>query len=164
MADADQLMLALDALVENAVQHTAPGDAVTIASRPAAAGVEILVRDAGPGVPSGALERIFDRFYRVDPARNRRWGGSGLGLSIVRAVAHAHGGGVRARNAATGGAEFVLALPAALLGPAEQVAAADGLDRDGRRHLAPEPADRDVDDVGAGVELVVPHRVQDPLP
>jgi signal transduction histidine kinase len=162
-ADADQLMLALDALVENAVQHTAPDDRITISSRGTASRIEIAVRDSGPGVPAEALDRIFDRFYRVDAARNRRWGGSGLGLSIVRAVARAHGGDVRASNSPTGGAEFVLVLPVAVLAAAEPVAAAHGLDGDVGGELAAQAPDRHVDDVGAGVELVVPDGVQDPL-
>jgi signal transduction histidine kinase len=161
VADADQLMLALDALVENAVQHTDRGERISISSRAAPRDVEIVIRDYGPGLPAGSLERIFDRFYRLDPSRNRRRGGSGLGLSIVRAVARAHGGSVRARNLPGGGAEFVLRLP--VLGAAEAVAAAHGLDGHRGGELAPQPADGHVDDVGAGVELVVPDRVQDSL-
>ena len=164
-ADADQLMLALDALVENAVQHTDPGDEISVSSRAFGDRLEIRVRDGGSGIPPGALQRVFDRFYRIDRSRNRRLGGSGLGLSIVRAVAHAHGGGVRAHTPAAGGAEFVVTLSGLRSAEAEPVAAAaDRLDGDVGLQLAPQPANGDVHDVRPGVELVVPDGAQDPLP
>ena len=164
-ADADQLMLALDALVENAVQHTDPGDEISLSSRAFGDRLEIRVRDGGTGIPPAALQRIFDRFYRIDRSRNRRLGGSGLGLSIVRAVAHAHGGGVRAHAPAAGGAEFSVTLPGLRSAEAEPVAAAtDRLDGDVGLQLAPQPANGDVHDVRPGVELVVPDGAEDPLP
>jgi signal transduction histidine kinase len=164
-ADADQLMLALDALVENAVQHTGPGDVIAVSSRAAGGRLEIHVRDGGTGIPEGALPRIFDRFYRIDRSRNRRLGGSGLGLSIVRAVATAHGGDVRALAPADGGAEFVVTLPGLRSAEAEAVAAAaHRLDGDVGLELAPQPADGHVDDVRPRVELVVPDSAQDSLP
>jgi signal transduction histidine kinase len=165
IADADQLMLALDALVENAVQHTHPGDVIAVSSRAVGGRLEIRVRDAGTGIPADALPRIFDRFYRVDRSRNRRLGGSGLGLSIVRAVANAHGGDVSARTASSGGTEFLVTLPGLLSAEAEPVtAAADRFDSDVGLQLPPQAADGHVDDVRARVELVVPDRTQDPLP
>ena len=72
-----------------------------------------IVEDSGPGIPAEHLPHVFDRFYRVDPARDARSGGSGLGLSIVRAVVEQHGGRVSATNGAMGGARFELRLPAA---------------------------------------------------
>lgn len=165
IADADQLMLALDALVENAVQHTHPGDVIAVSSRAAGDRLEIRVRDAGTGIQADALPRIFDRFYRIDRSRNRRLGGSGLGLSIVRAVANAHGGDVSARTPASGGTEFLVTLPGLRSAEAEPVAAAaDRLDRDVGLQLPPQTADGHVDDVRPRVELVVPDRAQDPLP
>jgi signal transduction histidine kinase len=165
MADVDQLMLALDALVENAVQHTRDGDVIALSSRAAGARIELRIRDSGTGIPAYARERVFDRFYRIDGSRNRRLGGSGLGLSIVRAVATAHGGDVRAEASSGGGAEFVVTLPRLRSAEAQPVAAAaDRLDGDVGRELPPQPADGDVDDVRPRVELVIPDGAQDPLP
>jgi signal transduction histidine kinase len=164
-ADLDQLMLALDALVENAVQHTRDGDVIEISSRTAGERIELHIRDSGTGIPAYARPRVFDRFYRVDGSRNRRLGGSGLGLSIVRAVAIAHGGDVRAEAPPGGGAEFVVTLPRLRSAEAQPVAAApDRLDGDVGGELAPQPPDGHVDDVRARVELVVPDGVQNPLP
>jgi len=163
-ADLDQLMLALDAIVENAVQHTHTGDVIAVSSRPAGDQIEIRIRDSGTGIPAYARERVFDRFYRIDRSRNRRLGGSGLGLSIVRAIATAHGGAVRAEAATGGGAEFVVTLPRRSAEAQPVAAAADRLDGDVGRELPPQPADGDVDDVRARIELVVPDGVQNPLP
>lgn len=164
-ADADQLMLALDALVENAVQHTDLGDEISVSSSAVGDRLEIRVRDGGTGIPPAAVQRIFDRFYRIDRSRNRRLGGSGLGLSIVRAVAHAHGGDVRAHTPADGGAEFCVTLPRRRSAEAEPVAAAtDRLDGDIGLQLAPQAANGNVHDVRPGVELIVPDGAQDPLP
>jgi signal transduction histidine kinase len=73
--------------------------------------VIIVVEDSGPGIPAEHVPHVFDRFYRVDPARNAQSGGSGLGLSIVRAVVEQHGGRVSAANGTLGGARFELRLP-----------------------------------------------------
>jgi len=69
------------------------------------------VRDAGPGIPEASLPFIFDRFYRAERARSKADGGTGLGLTIARNLAQAHGGSLTARNHPQGGAEFVLTLP-----------------------------------------------------
>ena len=102
--------IALDALLENAVKHTGPGDVVELRSRAVPDGVAIEVVDGGSGIPEAALGRIFERFGRADSARNRAVGGVGLGLSIVDAVARAHGG---ACSVASGerGSTFTLLLP-----------------------------------------------------
>ena len=93
LADPEALRAALDALLENAVKYTEPGDSVELAARAdGAGGVVIEVSDSGRGVPVEALPRIFDRWARADVARTRERGGAGLGLAIVAAVAHAHGG------------------------------------------------------------------------
>ena len=109
-ADAEQLRIALDALLENAVKHTEPGDVIELRSRAVDGGVAIEVADGGAGIPHAALGRIFERFGRADSARNRAGGGVGLGLSIVNAIARAHGG----RCSVTSnehGSTFTLALP-----------------------------------------------------
>jgi signal transduction histidine kinase len=75
--------------------------------------IEIFVRDDGPGIPAEALERVFERFYRVDKARSRETGGTGLGLSIVRHVAERHGGTVEVTSTLGAGSTFTVRLPAA---------------------------------------------------
>ncbi|HEX4671376.1 MAG TPA: sensor histidine kinase, partial [Solirubrobacteraceae bacterium] len=109
--DADRLRAALDALLENAVKFTRERDAIELRSRRCGAGsVLIEVEDEGCGVPTDALERIFDRFARADAARTRSDGGVGLGLAIVDAIAKGHGGRCTVTN--TGhGSIFALQLP-----------------------------------------------------
>jgi signal transduction histidine kinase len=93
VADPEALRNALDALLENALKYTDPGDAVELAAHAdGTGGVVIEVSDSGAGVPRDALPRIFDRWARADGARTRERGGAGLGLAIVAAVARAHGG------------------------------------------------------------------------
>jgi two-component system OmpR family sensor kinase len=93
LADPEALRDALDALLENAVKYTDPGDAVELAAHAdGTGGVVIEVSDSGAGVSPEALPRIFDRWARADGARTRERGGAGLGLAIVAAVARAHGG------------------------------------------------------------------------
>jgi two-component system, OmpR family, sensor histidine kinase SenX3 len=77
--------------------------------------VEVMVADQGVGIPSRDLDRIFERFYRVDKARSRETGGTGLGLSIVRHVATNHGGEVLVSSQEGEGSTFVLRLPASLI-------------------------------------------------
>jgi signal transduction histidine kinase len=110
VADAEQLRIALDALLENAVKHTGPGDVVELRSRAVPDGVAIEVVDGGSGIPEAALGRIFERFGRADSARNRAVGGVGLGLSIVDAIARAHGGSCSVASG-EGGSTFALVLP-----------------------------------------------------
>ena len=111
LADPEALRDALDALLENAVKYTDAGDAVELAARAdGAGGVVIEVSDSGSGVPPEALPRIFDRWARADGARTRERGGAGLGLAIVAAVAHAHGGRCSVKSLPRGTA-FRLHLP-----------------------------------------------------
>jgi len=91
-ADERALRTALDALVENAVKHTEPTESIELRASVVAGGVALEVVDSGRGIPADARERIFERFARADDARNRTVGGVGLGLSIVAAIATAHGG------------------------------------------------------------------------
>jgi signal transduction histidine kinase len=138
-ADRDRLVLVMDALLENAVRHTKQGGTIALGAR--AVGGDLLqlsVRDDGNGIPAHALTRVFDRFYRVDRSRNRRVGGAGLGLSIVRAVAGAHGGRVWASSPPGEGATFTIELPG-FRSAAEQAvaAAAHRLDPNQRLELAP---------------------------
>ena len=109
--DPDRLGLALDALVENAVKHTAPIDEIRLGARRNGDQVAITVVDSGAGMPADRLAAIFERFTRLDQARTRDRGGVGLGLAIVQAIARAHGGTVQVRSALGAGSTFELALP-----------------------------------------------------
>jgi two-component system OmpR family sensor kinase len=113
-ADPDRLAQALRNLGRNAIEHTEPvSGLVRIEAEPLAAGrVALSVLDDGPGIPARERERVFERFHRVDAARSRRSGGAGLGLAIVRAIAEAHGGEVRAGPGPDGrGTRIELVLP-----------------------------------------------------
>jgi signal transduction histidine kinase len=109
--DRDRMMLAMDALLENAVRHTQPGGTIAIGADHHGDQLELSVSDDGDGVPPEAQSRVFDRFYRVDRSRNRRVGGAGLGLSIVRAVVTAHGGSVSLSGGAGHGTRVSVLLP-----------------------------------------------------
>jgi signal transduction histidine kinase len=98
-------------LVENAVNYSPEGSRILLAARPEAGGVALTVSDEGPGIPEPDLERIFERFYRVDKARSRESGGTGLGLSIVKHLVELLGGRVSAANRPEGGAVFTISLP-----------------------------------------------------
>ena len=111
--DEDRLGQLLANLLQNALRYAsaAPGAVqVTLERGPAEA--RLVVQDDGPGLPPEALERVFHRFYRVDRARSRAHGGTGLGLPIVRHITEAHGGRVWAENRPGGGARFCVRLPA----------------------------------------------------
>lgn len=111
--DEDRLSQIVANLVHNALRYAsaAPG-AVCVRLGQSGAEAELVVEDDGPGLPPEALERVFDRFYRVDRARSRAQGGTGLGLAIVRHIAEAHRGRVWAENRRGGGARFCVRLPA----------------------------------------------------
>lgn len=106
--DAEALGRAIRTLVDNAFRHGSPPVAITVTKGDGRVRVE--VRDAGPGLPKGSEERVFERFYRGDPARSGE--GTGLGLSIARAIVEAHGGAIRAISADGGGAVVTMELPA----------------------------------------------------
>jgi signal transduction histidine kinase len=110
-ADPDRLTQVLHNLVRNAVAHTEPGDRVTVTARAHDGQLGISVSDTGSGIPPDQLERIFERFHRVDGSRSREYGGSGLGLAIARAIVEAHGGRIRAESAPGQGATLQIELP-----------------------------------------------------
>ena len=109
-ADPTALLQVVGNLVENAVRHTSTGT-VTLFTLRDAAGVTLGVRDTGSGISAEHLPRIFERFYRVDPARSREQGGTGLGLSIVKHLVDAHGGRVRAESALHQGTTITASFP-----------------------------------------------------
>lgn len=102
--DRDRIAEVLGILLDNAHRHTPAGGEITVAARPAAEapGVEFSVADTGAGIAAEHLSRVFERFYRVDPARSRALGGSGIGLAIAKAIVEAHGGTIRAESAGAG--------------------------------------------------------------
>lgn len=114
MGDEAQLVSAVANLVDNAVKYSDAGSSVKVRARVGDGCVDITVRDRGIGIPTRDLQRIFERFYRVDRARSRDTGGTGLGLSIVRHVATNHGGDVSVESAEGVGSTFTLHLPAIL--------------------------------------------------
>ncbi|GGU44856.1 sensor histidine kinase [Nocardioides albus] len=107
----EQVSTAVTNLVSNAVAYSDPGSTVTVSTRATDGSVEISVVDQGIGIPSTEIDRIFERFYRVDPARHRSTGGTGLGLSIVKHVAATHGGEVKVWSQEGQGSTFTLTLP-----------------------------------------------------
>src|SRR5258706_2258506 len=110
-ADQDMLKRVFTNLCDNALCHTPSGGTVTIDAQARGKMLEVSVTDTGEGIPTVALSRIFDRFYRADASRQISTGGSGLGLTIVRAIIEAHGGTIRAENTQQGGARIVFTLP-----------------------------------------------------
>ena len=113
LGDRRQLVSALGNLVENAVKYSDPNSRVEVLARSDGRWVELSVRDFGVGIPQKDLDRIFERFYRVDRARSRETGGTGLGLAIVRHVATNHGGDVQVTSVEGEGSTFTLRVPAA---------------------------------------------------
>lgn len=110
-ADPDRLHQVLRNLVRNAVAATGPGDPIDVTLTGRGDALEFAVSDTGPGIPPGDLERIFDRFHRVDSARDRSHGGTGLGLAIAQALVQAHGGWIRVESPPTGGTVVRFSLP-----------------------------------------------------
>ncbi|GLZ07483.1 two-component sensor histidine kinase [Actinomadura sp. NBRC 104412] len=122
--DEELLITALRNLIDNAVAYSPENTRVVVTTRRCDdTRVEINVTDQGIGIPGGDLERIFERFYRVDPARSRQTGGTGLGLAIVKHVTTKHGGDVKVWSKEGSGSTFTLRLP--LLKPVGRSAQAD---------------------------------------
>ena len=107
----DQLVTALVNLVENAIKYSSAGDSVSVRSRADMDVITLVVQDSGRGIPARDLDRVFERFYRVDRARGSSTGGTGIGLSIVRHVAINHGGTVVVTSSEGDGSTFTMTLP-----------------------------------------------------
>jgi len=112
MGDRRQLVSALYNLLENAAKYSDEGSVVTLRAVANGDDIDLEVSDHGVGIPARDLERVFERFYRVDRARSRETGGTGLGLSIVKHVAENHGGTVEVESEEGEGSTFTLAIPA----------------------------------------------------
>lgn len=112
LGDRGQLLTALRNLLTNAISYSSAGTRVSVTVREVEGIVEISVKDAGIGIPSNELDRIFERFYRVDPARSRGTGGTGLGLAIVKHVCQNHGGECTVWSEVGTGSTFTLRIPA----------------------------------------------------
>ncbi len=111
LGDRRQIEMAISNLVENAINYSPDGTRVAVALRKQDALAEISISDQGVGIPEKDIERIFERFYRVDPARSRATGGTGLGLSIVKHVVNNHGGDISVWSVEGAGSTFTIRLP-----------------------------------------------------
>ena len=112
VVDRERMGQVLGNLLDNALRHTPAGGSVTLRGEPQAGGVTLSVTDTGSGIPAEHLPRVFERFYRVDTARSRTDGGSGIGLAIVKALVDAHGGRVTALSDGPGhGTRIEVHLP-----------------------------------------------------
>ncbi len=113
LGDRDQLIMAAHNLIDNAINYSPESTKISVSASVVDGVVEISVADQGIGIGENELERIFERFYRIDPARSRETGGTGLGLSIVKHVAINHGGDVKVWSKINVGSTFALRLPIA---------------------------------------------------
>ncbi|SNQ50049.1 Signal transduction histidine kinase [Frankia canadensis] len=125
LGDENQLVTAVANLLDNAISYSPRGTRVVLGVRRSGRTVEISVADEGIGISERDLERVFERFYRADPARSRATGGTGLGLAIVKHIATNHGGTVTVWSAEGAGSTFTLRLPLftddpAAVAPAEE--------------------------------------------
>jgi signal transduction histidine kinase len=116
-ADREGVRQILANVLDNAARYTPEGGRITVTSRREGPQVRLEVADTGPGIPSEHLPRIFERFYRVDPARSRELGGTGLGLAIVKHLVEAHGGRVEAVSVLGQSTTIRISLPAAVTSP-----------------------------------------------
>jgi signal transduction histidine kinase len=113
--DPQRISQVLRNLLENALAHTAKGDAITVAATQQGNWVKVSVSDTGEGIPPDDLSNIFERFYRVDKSRARATGGSGLGLTIAKRLVEAHGGKIEAQSELGKGSSFSFTVPVAPL-------------------------------------------------
>jgi two-component system sensor histidine kinase SenX3 len=111
LGDPEQITMAIHNLVENAINYSPENTKVSVTTSLEDGIVQVSVTDQGIGIPESDQARIFERFYRVDPARSRETGGTGLGLSIVKHVATKHGGEVKVWSSPNVGSTFALRLP-----------------------------------------------------
>lgn len=113
LADAERLRQLIANLLENACRYTVPGGQVRLTGEAGGDALRIVIDDSAPGVPAPLIERLGERFFRVDPSRSRAAGGAGLGLALCRGIAEAHGGSLAFSASPLGGLRVVLTLPGA---------------------------------------------------
>jgi signal transduction histidine kinase len=109
--DPDRMSQVLGNLIDNALLHTPKGGRIQLSAQPVGEGMEIRVRDSGPGIPRDELELVFERTHRSDKSRQRNSGGSGLGLAIAKSIVEAHGGMIRAESTPDAGTTIIVTLP-----------------------------------------------------
>lgn len=109
--DADRMTQVLVNLLDNALRYTPAGGQISLTTRSAAGGVELIVKDNGPGIPDEDLQHLFERFYRGDKSRQREEGGSGLGLAIAKSLVESQGGQIIVESMPGEGAKFIIRLP-----------------------------------------------------
>jgi two-component system phosphate regulon sensor histidine kinase PhoR len=122
LADPDAMNQVFGNLIENSIKYARVGKRISVGAALLENEVQFTVQDFGPGIASEHLDRIFERFYRVDKARSRESGGTGLGLAIVKHIVQAHGGRVWAQSELGSGAQFHFTLPLAAVPVAEKPA------------------------------------------
>jgi two-component system phosphate regulon sensor histidine kinase PhoR len=111
MADPDAMNQVFGNLIENAMKYAKEGKRIRVGAKLFGSDVQFTVQDFGPGIASEHLDRIFERFYRIDKARSREAGGTGLGLAIVKHIVQAHGGRIWAESELGRGVSFHFTLP-----------------------------------------------------
>ncbi len=111
LGSASDLALAIRNLVANAIRYSSEGEHIRVGLRADNSSIRLFVKDTGAGIPKRSVNRVFERFYRVDVARSRETGGTGLGLAIVKHVAEAHGGSVSVESELGRGSTFHITLP-----------------------------------------------------
>jgi signal transduction histidine kinase len=109
--DPGRLTQVLTNILDNALRHTPEGGRIVFAAKQAQEQMELSIQDSGPGIIVDDINRIFDRFYRIDPSRQREDGGSGLGLAIAKSIVQAHGGQIRAESEPGQGLKIIITLP-----------------------------------------------------
>ena len=151
MGDATALRQVVDNLLANVRAHTPPGTSGQITLTRDPGGAVISVADDGPGMTAEEAEHIFERFYRSDPSRSRIHGGAGLGLSIVSAIVHAHGGTVEAQGQTGLGTTFTVRLPLTPPGPGDGSSEAASAAASPGAGAEPDQTERSAPGDGAGV-------------
>jgi signal transduction histidine kinase len=132
LADAERVHQVLFNLLDNAVRFTPAGGRVRVRASRHDRSVNVAVEDTGPGIQPEHLPRLFERFYRVDTARSRDEGGTGIGLAIARSVVEAHGGRIWAESEPGKGSTFTFDLPVARESEHEPTTSAQGAKREPR--------------------------------
>ena len=111
LGDEGRIKQLITILIDNAIKYTPEGGSITLKLSTSESNIEICVSDTGEGIPKEHVDRIFERFYRVEKSRSRNFGGSGLGLSIAQCIAREHGGNISVKSSFGEGSRFRVILP-----------------------------------------------------